>query len=221
MKKNILVISLFFILCSASDGQELFIKQVGNDVLVTGMGSINLSDYKKIGTGGYALSYLSTESFGDLSESGEFLDRYMISGPRSFGPSDPASFAFADAASETGFHLGVTLDTFGVPVGTIAFNLDKIKQAYRNRTLHSFGFTEGVYIFKSKISDSEIKIYIGIPNEVIIIPENKNIRIEFTGVIQSSDNLDNWYDMDPQPTSPFYLEKKSSAYFRSRIKEFR
>jgi endonuclease I len=48
---------------------------------------------------------------------------------------------------------------------------------------------------------------------------DNSIQIDFTGILQSSETLDNWTDLDPQPTSPYIWTLSPSEpaiFFRSR-----
>ena len=45
------------------------------------------------------------------------------------------------------------------------------------------------------------------------------IEVEFDGVLQRSEDLLNWVDIDPQPSSPFrFTPTQSRAFFRARLK---
>ena len=42
------------------------------------------------------------------------------------------------------------------------------------------------------------------------------IMIDFTGILQYSENLKDWYDFDPQPTSPYAETVAGTRFFRTR-----
>jgi hypothetical protein len=149
--KNLLpVMTVVFVLLTKTVVADLVISvtQVGNDVVATGSGTINLTSLSLFGTQNGGASLFPDDAFlqiGPALGGPVGQDLYSgVSGPTSFG-----SALFTGALSGTGNQIGVN-GQFGrliVPLGYVSGSSLSGSSTFANSTIGSLGLTPGSYTY--------------------------------------------------------------------------
>jgi hypothetical protein len=136
---------------SASSAQAKFVaifQQVGSAVEETGAGTIDLTDLSDSpAVNSLEASTAPIASFFISGASGALGQLYRgVTGPRNFGPGDPAS---ADQSNGDIIELsaGISNQQLYVPVGYVSGDALSNSSVYLNSTFASLGMTPGIYVY--------------------------------------------------------------------------
>jgi hypothetical protein len=136
---------------SASSAQAKFVavfQQVGSAVEETGAGTIDLTDLSDSpAVNPLEASIAPIASFFISGTSGALGQLYRgVTGPRNFGPGDPAS---ADQSNGDIVELsaGISNQQIYVPVGYVSGDALSNSSVYLNSTFASLGMTPGIYVY--------------------------------------------------------------------------
>ncbi|NJC09316.1 PEPxxWA-CTERM sorting domain-containing protein [Polymorphobacter fuscus] len=168
MIKNALVACLLLstFATPASAAYIFDVKEVGNDVVVTGSGSLNLTGLTSLGP--------NVANGALRAEDPVFMVVGFGGGPTYSGLTGPDSFGrsgFVQADTNTGDVVGLSQSLFIVPNGYVSgTQIAPSTSTYSNRTFASLGLTPGTYTynFNSGANADTFKIQIG---NVAAVPE--------------------------------------------------
>ena len=144
------VIALAVLLGSATPAQSEFIldiDQIGSDVVVTGSGTLDLTDLS--GPFANSFSAFMTPQFSQIANGSPIdvpVDVYggITGGPVSFGPGNgAASFPNTGSGDLVFINLGMLLVPSGYGSGAALSNIS----TYSNQTFATLGVTPGTYVY--------------------------------------------------------------------------
>ena len=121
--------------------------EVGGDVVITGSGTVNLTDLTFINTGGANPMILPSRSVVILGRQGS-TDIYSgIDGPSSFGPGSTGSNP-GSASASSGDIFGIQTSTIiRVPTGYTSGTFLSGTSTFTNQSFDSLGMTPGTYTY--------------------------------------------------------------------------
>ena len=151
---SVVVVSIIFgFLDSVETRADLLISitEVGDDVVVTAEGSLNIDLLTYIDTVPANDIFVDADSARVISGTAGFasVDRYNVpQGPTSFGPGIGASFADFGSGDRVGIlGSGTTESELLLPAGFVSGDSISSSMTFLNETISSLGLNEGTYMY--------------------------------------------------------------------------
>jgi hypothetical protein len=127
------------------------------------------------------------------------------------------------------WHVGqmgsAVLSSGAITATVVGDTTSAIRIAGRANSLFNFGPYQNIAMYDRTLSEgaiadqfSAITETVAEPGAVSVQLSGGMVEIQFTGILQDSENLDGWEDLDPQPASPLQYtpDTGDKRFFRAR-----